>query len=211
MRNPGKFSSAIAALTLAFSRGCGAEVNTDDILMVALKRLTPGMSCQLSRGEKKLKIATEAQSTFIGEVYRALPVNCNFTVETEKLMTHPYIPRCLSLQAALGYKGRLKRRNLSSAVPWAIIQLRHAAVLIAYFFQHGNKGQSEAHDPGKEGPMPTNTRLSIANHSQRNPTNAFRQYKMGPRLHPLHLERGIRPCRRIRCSLHRPRSLYSEM
>ncbi|KAJ5656015.1 hypothetical protein N7507_007965 [Penicillium longicatenatum] len=144
---PGKFSSAIAALTLAFSRGCGAEVNTDDILMVALKRLTPGMSCQLSRDEKELKIATEAQSTFIGEVYRALPVNCNFTVETEKLMTHPYIPRCLSLQAALGYKGRLNRRNLSSAVPWAIIQLRHAAVLIAYFFQHGNKGQSEAHDP----------------------------------------------------------------
>ncbi|KAJ5898231.1 Mediator complex subunit Med16 [Penicillium tannophilum] len=125
-----KFSSAIAALTLAFSRGCGAEVNTDDILMVALKQLTP-----------------EAQSTFIGEVYRALPVNCNFTVETEKLMTHPYIPRCLSLQAALGYKGRLKRRGLPSAVPWAIIQLRHAAVLIAYFFQHGNKGQSEAHDP----------------------------------------------------------------
>ncbi|KAJ5637510.1 hypothetical protein N7490_007389 [Penicillium lividum] len=125
-----KFSCAIAALTLAFSRGCGAEVNTDDILMVALRQLTP-----------------EAQSTFSSEVYRALPVNVNWTVETEKLMTHPYIPRCLSLQAALGFKGRLKRRSLSSAVPWAILQLRHAAVLIAYFFQHGNKGQGEAHDP----------------------------------------------------------------
>lgn len=149
MQTSGKFSSAIAALTLAFSRGCGAEVNTDDILMVALKQLTPGKSHRLLRGGKGLTRITEAQSTFIGEVYRALPVNCNFTVETEKLMTHPYIPRCLSLQAALGYKGRLKRRGLPSAVPWAIIQLRHAAVLIAYFFQHGNKGQSEAHDPGK--------------------------------------------------------------
>ncbi|KAJ5107443.1 Mediator complex subunit Med16 [Penicillium angulare] len=125
-----KFSSAVAALTLAFSRGCGAEVNTDDLLMVALKLLRP-----------------EAQSVFISEVYRALPVNCNFTVETEKLMTHPYIPRCLSLQAALGFKGKLKRRGLASSVPWTILQLRHAAVLIAYFFQHGNKGQSDASDP----------------------------------------------------------------
>lgn len=38
----GKFSSAIAALTLAFSRGCGADVNTDDILMVALRQLSAG-------------------------------------------------------------------------------------------------------------------------------------------------------------------------
>lgn len=47
MQTSGKFSSAIAALTLAFSRGCGAEVNTDDILMVALKQLTPGKSFRL--------------------------------------------------------------------------------------------------------------------------------------------------------------------
>lgn len=129
-----KFSSAIAALTLAFSRGCGADVNTDDILMLALRQLS-----------------SEAQATFIGEVFRALPVNCNFTVEQEKLMTHPYIPRCLSLQAALGFKGRLKRRNLASAVPWAVIQLRHASVLFAYFFQNNKGGQGDAHDAGKLG------------------------------------------------------------
>ncbi|KAJ5587671.1 Mediator complex subunit Med16 [Penicillium hispanicum] len=124
-----KFSAAIAALTLAFSRGCGSDVNTDDILTVALRQLS-----------------SEAQATFSSEVYRALPVNCNFTVEQEKLMTHPYIPRCLSLQAALGYKGRMKRRDLASAVPWAIIQLRHASVLFAYFFQHCKAGQGDAHD-----------------------------------------------------------------
>ena len=64
-------------------------------------------------------------------------------------MTHPYIPRCLGLQATLGFNGRLKRRALNSAVPWAFIQLRHAAVLIIYFFQHGSKGQSDGHDQGK--------------------------------------------------------------
>ncbi|KAJ5140385.1 hypothetical protein N7448_003793 [Penicillium atrosanguineum] len=124
-----KFSSAIAALTLAFSRACGGDVNTDDILMVALRQLS-----------------SDAQATLINEIFRALPVNCNFTTEQEKLMTHPYIPRCLSLQAALSFNGRLKKRNLASAVPWAILQLRHASVLYAYFFQHNKEGQSEALD-----------------------------------------------------------------
>lgn len=64
-------------------------------------------------------------------------------------MSHPYIPRCLSLQAGLGFKGRLKRRNLSSAVPWASLQLRHASVLFAYFFQYNKGGQTESHDPGE--------------------------------------------------------------
>lgn len=70
-------------------------------------------------------------------------------------MSHPYIPRCLSLQAGLGFKGRLKRRNLSSAVPWASLQLRHASVLFAYFFQYNKGGQTESHDPGefKENPF----------------------------------------------------------
>ncbi|CAG8362433.1 unnamed protein product [Penicillium salamii] len=125
-----KFSAAVAALTLAFCRGCGGDSNTDDIVMVSLRQLSP-----------------EAQVTFISEVYRALPVNCNFTAEQDKLMSHPYIPRCLSLQAALGFKGKPKQRNLASAVPWAILQLRHASVLYAYFFQYNKAGQNESLDP----------------------------------------------------------------
>jgi mediator of RNA polymerase II transcription subunit 16 len=53
------------------------------------------------------------------------------------------------LQAALGFVGRFNRRPLASAVPWAILQLRHASVLFAYFFQYNKGGQSEAHDPGR--------------------------------------------------------------
>lgn len=127
-----KFSAAVAALTLAFSRGCGAEVNVDDVLMVALRQLS-----------------SEAQATFVSEVFRALPVNCNYTVEQDKLLNHPYIPRCLSLQAALGYKGRLKRRNITSAVSWATLQLRHASLVFAYYFQNHKGGQGEASDPGE--------------------------------------------------------------
>jgi mediator of RNA polymerase II transcription subunit 16 len=146
----GKFSSAIAALTLAFSRGCGADVNTDDILMVALRQLSAGQfPCQnIFTAQTMTDITTDGQATLITETFRALPVNCNFTIDQEKLMTHPYIPKCLSLQAALGYSGRLKRRSLASSVPWAVIQLRHASVLFAFFFQHTKGSPNEAYDPG---------------------------------------------------------------
>jgi len=82
-------------------------------------------------------------------VYRALPINCNFTVEQDKLMNHPYIPRCLSLQAALGFRDRYKPRIFTSAVPWAILHLRHGAVLFAYFFQYIKSTQTDPHDSGK--------------------------------------------------------------
>ncbi|KAL2817830.1 mediator complex, subunit Med16 [Aspergillus granulosus] len=126
-----KCSAAIAALTLAFCRGCGGEVNTDEILLILVRQLSP-----------------EYQAGFINEVYRALTINCNFTTEQDKLMNHPYIPRALSIQAALGFTGKFKSRTITSAVPWAILQLRQAAFIYPFFFQY-NKGvqAAEPHDP----------------------------------------------------------------
>lgn len=37
-----KYSAAIAALTLAYCRGCGSDVNTDDILSILVRQLSPG-------------------------------------------------------------------------------------------------------------------------------------------------------------------------
>jgi hypothetical protein len=37
-----KYSAAIAALTLAYCRGCGSDVNTDDILLILVRQLSPG-------------------------------------------------------------------------------------------------------------------------------------------------------------------------
>ncbi|KAL4976798.1 mediator of RNA polymerase II transcription subunit 16 [Aspergillus desertorum] len=126
-----KFSAAIASLTLACCRGCGGEVNTDDILLILIRQLSP-----------------DAQTAFLNEVYRALSINCNFTTEQDKLMNHPYIPRALSIQAALGFKGKFKARNPASSVPWAIIQLRQAAIIYPSFFQYNKGAQGpEPHDP----------------------------------------------------------------
>lgn len=147
-----KFSSAIAALTLAFCRGCGSDINTDDILTVVIRQLSPGQ-CYIHIPFYCIPVshkAADAQNSFLSEVYRALPINCNFTVEQDKLMNHPYIHRCLSVQAALGFKDKYRPRSFPSAVPWANLQLRHAAVLFAYFFQHNKDKatQNEPHDPG---------------------------------------------------------------
>lgn len=92
------------------------------------------------------------QATFINEVYRALAVNCNFTQENDKLMSHQYLPRCLSIQAALGFKDKYKSRSFASNVPWTILQLRHASVLYALFLQFNKGVQTEAPDPGMTQP-----------------------------------------------------------
>ncbi|KAL4879567.1 mediator of RNA polymerase II transcription subunit 16 [Aspergillus karnatakaensis] len=125
-----KFSAAIASLTLAFCRGCGGEVNTDDILLILIRQLSP-----------------DAQTVFINEVYRALSINCNFTTEQDKLMSHPYIPRALSIQAALGFKSKYKARNNAANVPWAILSLRQASILYPFFFQYNKVQATEPHDP----------------------------------------------------------------
>ncbi|KAF9889204.1 mediator complex subunit [Aspergillus nanangensis] len=127
-----KFSAAVSSLTLAFCRACGAEINSDDLLLILRRQLSPVL---------------EAQSTFINEVYRALPINCNFTQENDKLMSHQYLPKCLSIQAALGYQNKYKPRSFSSNIPWAILQLRHASVLYALFLQYNKGGQTEPPDP----------------------------------------------------------------
>ncbi|GAB1196322.1 mediator complex subunit [Aspergillus pseudonomiae] len=128
-----KFSAAIASLTLAFCRGCGSEFNTDDILLILKRQASP-----------------DAQTSFINEVYRALGVNCNYTQENDKLMSHQYLPKCLSVQAALGFIDKYKSRNFASNVPWTILQLRHASVLYALFLQYLKGGvQAEPPDAGK--------------------------------------------------------------
>ncbi|CRG85078.1 Mediator of RNA polymerase II transcription subunit 16 [Talaromyces islandicus] len=114
-----KYSAGIAALALAFCRGCASEYSTDDIFTVI-----------------KRNIAPDAQNTVVSEVYRALPIHCNFTTEPDRLMQHHYVPRCLSMQAALGFQNSFTPRSLSSSVAWAILNFRHASVLFVYFLTY---------------------------------------------------------------------------
>ncbi|OKL60129.1 Mediator of RNA polymerase II transcription subunit 16 [Talaromyces atroroseus] len=90
-----------------------------------------------------------ARNVFINEVYRALPINCNFSIEQDKSMQHPYIPRCLSMQAALGFQNYFTPRSLPSSVSWSILHLRHASLLFAFFFQY-SKAPKESESPDRD-------------------------------------------------------------
>ena len=85
----------------------------------------------------------------VNEIYHALPVNCNFTEEQDKLMNHPYITKCLSIQTTLGFHSKYKPRDLVSAIPFAILNLRHASMLFAYFFHYNRGPQPEPSDSSK--------------------------------------------------------------
>lgn len=73
----------------------------------------------------------------------------NVTIEQEKLMNNPYILKCFSMQAALGFKNRLERRNLAAAVPWLTLQLRQISILLTYLHFNKASAEVECHDPGK--------------------------------------------------------------
>jgi mediator of RNA polymerase II transcription subunit 16 len=51
-------------------------------------------------------------------------------------MQHHYVPRCLSMQAALGFQNHFTSRSLSSSVAWSILNFRHASILFVYFLTY---------------------------------------------------------------------------
>ncbi|KAI1928152.1 Mediator of RNA polymerase II transcription subunit 16 [Ophidiomyces ophidiicola] len=120
-----QFSAVLAALALAFARACGTDSSSDDILMII-----------------RHHFSKDAQKIFLSEVYRALPLNVDFTIEQDKLMNNPYIQKCFSMQAALGFEGSYQTRPIHASVPWFTLQLRQISILLAYFL-HFNKSGSD--------------------------------------------------------------------
>ncbi|EEP78562.1 predicted protein [Uncinocarpus reesii 1704] len=104
----------------------------------------------------ELSLATEdglyrdgARNGFVTEIYQALSMNTDFTIEQDKLMNNPYIQKCLSMQAALGFNGQFQPRSLTAALSWFILQLRQISILFAYFLHFNKSGSdSECHEPG---------------------------------------------------------------
>lgn len=80
-------------------------------------------------------------------------------MEQDKPMQHPYVPRCLSLQAALGFQNFQTPRGLPYSVPWAVLHLRHASLLFAFFFQYSK--QPKENEILDHGTFPAQTRLNI--------------------------------------------------
>lgn len=101
-------------------------------------------------------------------------------------MQHPYVPRCLSLQAALGFQSFQTPRGLPYSVPWAVLHLRHASLLFAFFFQYSKQPkENETLDHGTFICVLTFARHT--DHRYRCLTNGIWQYKMGVGFHTISL------------------------
>ncbi|PGG96375.1 hypothetical protein AJ79_09615 [Helicocarpus griseus UAMH5409] len=123
MYNNGKFTCAIAALALGYVRACGSDTSPDDILTIIVRQLNP-----------------DAQRAFVTEVYSILFMSVDFT-EQDKLMNNQSIQKGLSMQAVLGFRSRYQPRALTSAVPWAILNIRHIMMLFLTFSHYLKNGR----------------------------------------------------------------------
>jgi hypothetical protein len=133
---------------------------------------------------------------FIHGAYRALPVNCEFTLEGDKLLSNQYILRCLSIHAAMGYTNKYKARSFASNIPWTIIQIRHVAMIYGLFLQCTKGAQGEPPDPGMFYDFDDPRLLLIV--ASRGHTYGAGQHEVVIGLSAIHPERVSRTCQRIR-------------
>lgn len=107
-------------LSLSFARACLVANTTDDIVKLVMEQFP------------------DHQTLFLETVYQALFTDADFTSGLDQLAKKSFIPKVLSLQAALGYQ---KRRNVSSALCWTTLNIRHVSLhlllILTYLKQTG--------------------------------------------------------------------------
>ena len=122
--------------------------NTDDLLKVMEL-----FARQLPRVESSADQLhwNNIQKTYLNELYRALGVNLDRSIEAqaEKLLRHPMIQRCFSIQASLGYIGEEKPRSLPSKLAWTLLNQRMISMIFAYAFIKSGP-ESDLFKPGRK-------------------------------------------------------------
>ncbi|KAI5283824.1 mediator complex subunit, partial [Ascosphaera acerosa] len=125
---------AAVALALTFARTATLNVVADDIVATAV---------HLFR-DKATRLA------FTNELYNALPSIRDVNDEKNKeMLSNPYIPRCLSVQAAMDFPSFTRVRALPALLPWLTLNLRHISVIYSYVFRQGKRKDFEYHDHGE--------------------------------------------------------------
>ena len=146
---------------IQFSAACSSQGNHHDDLLTVMQIFLQQHSGDWM--EQRL-YGSSLKDRFVHEIYRVLGVNIDHSVDSQsdQLFRNPNIQRCLSTQISLGYFGERKPRSLSAKVAWTILNLRFAALLMAYAFRKPGAAEpeSEINKPGKcliLGAGPTNT------------------------------------------------------
>ncbi|KAL8709289.1 MAG: hypothetical protein Q9225_007469 [Loekoesia sp. 1 TL-2023] len=117
------------AFVIQFSISCSGYGSYHDDLSAAMQLLQD----QHLKGDNFAQ-ASRFINPFLSDVHRVLQLNIDFSgdVKTETYLKNGFHQRTLSVQLSLGYWGNESHRSLSSKVAFAILQLRWAALTLAF-------------------------------------------------------------------------------
>lgn len=73
------------------------------------------------------------------EVYHALPIFAELHDERHgQILNNQFVPKCLGLQAALGFKSLYQPRELSASIAWLALTLRQITIIFSVVFKWFN-------------------------------------------------------------------------
>ena len=117
-------------------------VNSDDIIMAFLHFSTQVMKSEVKRD-------------FLRQSYKNLGLCPDRSLEPqpEKLLRYQLMQRCMSIQAAFGYKANKDNQLIESKLAWVFLTLRSIGLTFAFGFQKDPKSTTSTDvdmiDPGE--------------------------------------------------------------
>ncbi|KAI5302229.1 hypothetical protein KEM56_000899 [Ascosphaera pollenicola] len=120
-------SRIVAALALEYARNCGSSHLSDDLIALA----------------RKIFKHQSTRLLFIREVYRAMPIIVDINDEKHnQFLSNQFVPKCLGLQAAIGFKSLYEVREPSAIVGWIALNIRQVTIIFSYIFRWFKKGNN---------------------------------------------------------------------
>ena len=139
---------ATMAILLATMMSC-AHSNTSEDLAKVLQVFTDQVSSsEFSGADSNVKTI---RTLYLTELYRSLGINLDRSLDPqpEKLLRHPMVQRCFSMQASLGFQNDDRPRTLPSKVAWTLLNVRLISMTFALAFQKFGSGtEIEINKPG---------------------------------------------------------------
>ena len=120
--------------------------NSDDLLLV-MQLFMRQLASEAAIDSQA--VVTKLEEDFLRELYKALGVNLDYAlVDHQRLLRHPLIQKCFSMQAALSFRGETEKKSLTSKIAIALSNLRMISMMFQFAFAPRNPGEAEINKPG---------------------------------------------------------------
>ena len=120
--------------------------NNDDLLLVMQLFMR-----QLANetGIDGQTVVTKFQEDFLREFCKASNVNLDYAlIDYQRLLRHPLISKCFSMQAALNFRGENENKTLTEKIAISLSNLRMISTMFQLGFTPRNPGDAEINKPG---------------------------------------------------------------